>query len=78
MEIKVGFFQFEIIINFLVCSFRFIWMPMLWVHGRYKYFNSFSVQTVFIHQNLMYKNGSRAEKIERSLTKVNVTCIQCT
>ena len=29
-----GFFQFEIIIYFLVNSaFRFIWIPMLWVYG---------------------------------------------
>ena len=26
------FFQFEIIINVLVSSFRFIWIPMLWVY----------------------------------------------
>ena len=31
METKV-FFQFEIIINVLVCSFRFIWIHMLWVY----------------------------------------------
>ena len=37
-----GFFQFEIIINVFVSSFRFIWIPMLWVYGHCKYFNSFS------------------------------------
>ena len=26
------FFQFEIIVNVLVTSFRFIWIPMLWVY----------------------------------------------
>ena len=31
-----GFFQFEIIINVLVRSFRFIWIPVLWVYGHYK------------------------------------------
>ena len=31
-------FQFEIIITVLVSSFRFIWIPMLWVYGHYKYF----------------------------------------
>ena len=46
-----GFFQFEII-NVLVSSFRFIWIPMLWVNGRLKYFNSFSVGTIFIRQNV--------------------------
>ena len=29
------FLQFEIIINVLVVSFRFIWIPMLWVYGHY-------------------------------------------
>ena len=33
-----GFFQFELKINVLVGSFRFIWIPMLWVYGHYKYF----------------------------------------
>ena len=33
-----GHFQFEIIINILVRSFRFIWIPLLWVYGQYKYF----------------------------------------
>ena len=37
----MGFFQFEIIINVLVNSFRFIWIPMLWVYGHYKYFYSY-------------------------------------
>ena len=27
-----GYFQFEIIMNVLVSSFRFIWIPMLWVY----------------------------------------------
>ena len=31
METK-GFFHFEIIINVLESSFRFIWIPMFWVH----------------------------------------------
>ena len=31
-------FQFEIIINGLVSSFRFIWIPMLWVYCHNKYF----------------------------------------
>ena len=37
METK-GFFQFESIINVLVSSFCFIWIPMLGVYGHYKYF----------------------------------------
>ena len=32
------FFQYGIIINVLVMSFRFIWIPMLWVHVHYTYF----------------------------------------
>ena len=47
-----GFFQFEIIINVLVSSFRVIWIPMLWVYCQYKDFNSFGARTVFIRQNL--------------------------
>ena len=34
------FFQFEIIINVLVSSSRFIWIPMLWVYGHWKYVDS--------------------------------------
>ena len=47
-----GFFQFEIILNVLVGSLRFIWIPMLWVYGQWKYFNSFGAGIVFIRQNL--------------------------
>ena len=32
------FFQFEIIINVLDSSFRFILIPMLWAYGHSKYF----------------------------------------
>ena len=35
-------FLFEIIINVLVSSFWFIWIPMLWVYDQYKYFKSYS------------------------------------
>ena len=47
-----GFFQFEIIINVSVSSFRFIWIPMLWVYGHYKYFNSYTAWIDFGRQNL--------------------------
>ena len=43
-----GFFQFEIIINDLVSSFRFIGIPVLWGYDHYKYVHSFSAGTVFI------------------------------
>ena len=49
METK-GFFQFETIINGLVSSFRFIWIPMLYVH--YEYFIPFSSGIDFIRQDL--------------------------
>ena len=34
------FFQFETIINVLVSSFRFIWIPMSWVYDLRKYYDS--------------------------------------
>ena len=34
-----SYFEFEIILNVLVCAFRFIGRPMLWVYGHYKYIN---------------------------------------
>ena len=46
------FLQFEIIVNVLVCSFRFILILMLGVHGHHKCVNSFRVATVFRRQNL--------------------------
>ena len=45
----MGFFQYEIVINVLVGS-RFIWIPMLWVCGHYKYFHSFSAVIEFRRQ----------------------------
>ena len=42
----------KITLNVLVSSFRFIWIPMLLVYDRYKYFNSFSAGINFIRQNL--------------------------
>ena len=47
-----GLFQFEIIINVLVSTFWFIWIPMLWVYDQYKYFNSFSAGINFRRPNL--------------------------
>ena len=41
----------EIIINVLVCSFRFIWIPMLCVYIHYEYFISFSAGINFRRQN---------------------------
>ena len=33
---------------------------LLWVHDNYNFFNSFSAGTVFIRQNLRYKDGPRS------------------
>ena len=46
------FFQLEIIINVLIGSFWFIWIPMLWVYGHYIYCDSFSAGIEFIRENL--------------------------
>ena len=46
------FFQFEIIINVFVSSFRFIWIPMLWVYRQYKYFYFYCVRIDFSRQHL--------------------------
>ena len=51
METK-GVFQFETTRNVLVSSFCFIWIPMLWVWGYYKYFYSYSAGIDFSRQNL--------------------------
>ena len=34
--------KFKITMNVSVSSFRFIWIPMLWVYGPYVFFNDFS------------------------------------
>ena len=50
---KTTFFaQFEIIINVLVSSFWFIWIPMLCAYGHYKNFYSYSAGIDFRRQNL--------------------------
>ena len=47
------FFKFENIINVRVISFRFTWIPMLWVHGHYVYFYFYGAGGVdFRRQNL--------------------------
>ena len=46
METK-GIFSLEIIINILVRTFWFIWIPMLWVSDRYKYVYSYSAEIDF-------------------------------
>ena len=46
------FFKFKIIIRIVVSSFCFIWIPMLWVHGHYKYFISFGAGNDFRRQSI--------------------------
>ena len=46
---------------------RFTRIPMLWVYGYYKYFNSFSVGTVFIRQILTYKDGPHTERADHMI-----------
>ena len=48
----MGFFYFEIVIDVLVSSFWFIWIPMLWVYGHHNFFNSSSAGIDFRRQNL--------------------------
>ena len=57
------FFQFEIIINVLVISFFcFIWIPMLWVYGHYKYVYSFSAGIDSRRQNLTSTDPYRRDQ----------------
>ena len=48
MFVKTMEKKFEFIINDLVSSSRFIWIPILWVYGHSNFFKSFSVGIVFI------------------------------
>ena len=61
------FLQFEIITNVLVSSFFFILIPMSWVYANYKYFNFFSLGTIFIIQNLMSITAIRLWRIKTVL-----------
>ena len=63
LEIK-GFFQFEIIINVSVSSFRFIWIPMLWVHGHYDFVYFYSTAIHFRRLILTFKVIPRAEMVK--------------
>ena len=47
-----GFFQFEIIINFLLSSSRYIWIPMLGVYGHPGYFYSYIAGIYLISNKL--------------------------
>ena len=60
MEVK-WFFKFEIIINVLSSSFRFIWIPMLDVYGHYHFFQC--GDRIYTNKSdVKYKDGPRAEE----------------
>ena len=74
METK-GFFQFEIILNVLVRSFRLMWILIFWVAGHYKYVllsvlgPSLYVR-IYRRQIRTYKDGPRAERVKRFILKL--------
>ena len=75
LEIK-GSFQFEIIINVLVCSFCLIKISILWVYGHYIFLLVFSADNFFRRQILTSTDGPRAERVKEKLTticKINST-----
>ena len=47
-----GFFHLEIIINVLISSSWFIWIPMLWVYEHQKYVYSYNAGIDFSRENL--------------------------
>ena len=57
------FFQFEIIINVSVSSFRFIWIHISWVSGHYKYFYSYSTGIEFRRRITTYKVDAGAVRV---------------
>ena len=63
----MGFFQFEIIINVSVSSFRFIWIPMLWVYNHYKYVYPYSAGIDFSRQIPTTKVDPRAARVKNPL-----------
>ena len=65
-----GFFQIKIIINVLVSSFWFIWIPMLWVYENYKYFYSYSAGIDFSRQNLTSKRQILTTKVDPRTVRV--------
>ena len=77
METK-GFFQFEIIINVFVSSFRSIWIHILWVYGHYKYVYSYSAGIDFRRRNLnLTCTQSRIHIFESSIKMVGPDTTSC-
>ena len=48
----------------MVSYFRFIWIPMLWVYGHYKYFYSYSAGINYSRPNLTSKVDPRAVMVK--------------
>ena len=59
-----GFFQFEMIINVLVSSLRFIWIPVLYVYDHYKCF------TLVLQLLSVYFRKAWKERLEQPLTSL--------
>ena len=51
----------------MACSFWFIWIPMLWVYGHYKYIYFTSVVIDFSRQILTTKVDPRDVKVNRQV-----------
>ena len=62
--------QFEIIINVLVRSF--IWLSMLWVHGHYKYYYSYSAGIDFRREILTTKVDPRTVRFNHTNVRFSV------
>ena len=74
-----GFFQFQIIIPVLVSSFRFIWIPMLWVYGHYKYFTlSVRISISFSAGIDLFQCGYRSLSVRVSISfSAGIDLFQC-
>ena len=67
----LGLFQFDIIINVLFSSFRFISIPMLWVYGHLKYFYSYSPGIDFSrHRRHVYRRQILTTKVYHCVVRV--------
>ena len=66
-------FQFEIIIHTLVISPRFIWIPMLWAYGHYKFFFFYKISAGinFRRQNLKSKINLHTETVNATVDVKN-------
>ena len=64
------YFQFKIVINVLVSSFRFIWIPILWVYGHYKYLYSYSAEIDFRHHRRQILTSKVDVRAVRNLLNV--------